>query len=345
MFIFDRKEDRIRYETIKPLLKEFRYADIYGEPDFLKIFIKEIIDGESIDEQHSVDFERLYNYAVFMRDAYALPELENYFEWTITDCLLGMKRYEEYLNKTKPTRIDMFTQDCNLRLNIQEHIHSPVEPIDIILAFGIRKRSSVIEIDHNTYEKVLRTVFNNYLGREKSWFDIFKRFGGYNPIYDVFLLQHIRVVSFTRLPFKISYFSTAHGLKDDIKNLVTDTERIARQELGIKPNDDKWVSETILFLKIQQLFPGIPVIRQGSPSWLVPQRFDVWVPSRKFAAEYNGRQHYEPVDFFGGIEGFKNQKKRDRRKVALCAKHDVRLFIVRYDEDMDKAISRLCGEV
>jgi hypothetical protein len=341
VFIFDKKEDKILYDDIKPRLKGFHYADIHGEPDFLKIFLRELIDGEDFHIPPPVDFEKIYNYTIFMRDAYGLPELENYFEWTIKDCLLGMERYEEYLKRTKPTRIDIFTQDSNLRLNIQEHIYFPAEPIDIILAFGTRIKSSVIEIDINTYEKVLYKVFDNYLGERKSWFDIFKKFGSYNPIYDFYLLQHIRVVSLPRLPFKISYFSTAHGLKDDIKNLANKAERMARQELGVPLNDDKWVSETILFLKIQSLFPDIPVIRQGFPLWLIPQRFDVWIPSRNLAIEYNGKQHYEPVDFFGGDEGFKNQKRRDRRKAALCVKNGVRLFIVRYDEDMDEAVSKI----
>jgi hypothetical protein len=134
-------------------------------------------------------------------------------------------------------------------------------------------------------------------------------------------------------------------LKDDIKQLVYNTETIARQELGIPLNDDKWVSETILFHKMQSLFPNVQVIRQGIPLWLSPQRFDVWVPSLKFAVEYNGKQHYEPVDFFGGIEGFKSQKKRDRRKATLSVKNGVRLFIVRYDEDMDAAVLRIHSAV
>jgi hypothetical protein len=345
VFIFDRKEDKIRYDDIKPRLKGFHYADIHGEPDFLKIFLKELVDGEGSHVLPSVNFEKIYNYAVFMRDAYALPELENYFEWTIEDCLLGMERYEEYLSKTKPTRIDIFTRACNLRLNIQEHIHFPAEPIDIMLTFGVRKKSSVIEIDFNTYEKALYKVFDNYLGEQKSWFDTFKKFGGYNPIYDFYLLQHMRILSVPCLPFKISYFSTARGLKDDIRNLANMAERIARRELDVPVHDDKWASETILFLKIRSLFPDIPVIRQGFPSWLIPQRFDIWVPSRSIAVEYNGKQHYEPIGFFGGLEGFRNQKKRDRRKAALCKKNGVRLFIVRYDEDMDAAVSKIRSSI
>jgi hypothetical protein len=345
VFIFDRKEDKILYDDIKLRLKDFHYADIHGEPDFLKIFIRELIDGEDLSVPPPVDFEKLYNYTVFMRDVYALPELKNYFEWTINDCLLGMEKYEEYLNKTKPTRIDKYTQDSNLRLNIQRHINIPAEPIDIVLAFGERRKSSAISVNMNIYENILHQVFNHYLDNHISWFDIFKKHGGYNPVYDYYLLQHIRIVSLPCLSFKISFFSTARSLKDDIKQLVNDTEVLAKTELGIPLNNDKWVFESLLFHKVKPIFKDVLVIRQGMPIWLKPQRFDVWVPSLKIAIEYNGLQHYEPVDFFGGIDTFKKQKRRDRRKKRLCLKNGVRLFIVRYDEDMDEAVSKIQKEV
>jgi hypothetical protein len=345
VFIFDREEDRLLYSEIKQRLKKFHYADIHGETDFLKIFINELIDGETFDGHHSLDFEELLNYTTFIRDSYALPELGKYFEWIINDCLLGTQRYEEYLNKTEPTRIDKYTQDSNLRLNLQERLCFPAEPVDITLAFGVLRKASVIEVNRNAYKKAAHTVFDNYLGTRNSWFDVLKEYGGHNPIYDYYLLQHLRRPSLHSLPFKISYFSTARTLKNDIKQLVRETEIMTRHELGIPINDDKWVSETVLFQKIQSLFPNGLVIHQGTPSWLKPQRFDVWVPKLNFAVEYNGKQHYEPVDFFGGIEGFYSQKKRDKRKKTLCTRNGVRLFIVRYDEDMDEAVLRIQAEM
>jgi hypothetical protein len=94
MYIFDRKEDKILYDDIKAQLKNFHYADIHGEPDFLRIFIEELIDGDDLEIRPPIDYEKIYNYTVFMRDAYALPELEHSFVWIINDCLLGMEKYE-----------------------------------------------------------------------------------------------------------------------------------------------------------------------------------------------------------------------------------------------------------
>jgi hypothetical protein len=59
------------------------------------------------------------------------------------------------------------------------------------------------------------------------------------------------------------------------------------------------------------------------------------------AVEYNGQQHYKAVDFFGGVEGLSKQQELDERKATLCSKNRVRLIIVRFDEDMDVAVSRI----
>jgi hypothetical protein len=95
---------------------------------------------------------------------------------------------------------------------------------------------------------------------------------------------------------------------------------------------------------LRAAFPGTMVIHQGCPEWLGSQRLDVWMPRLKTAVEYNGKQHYEAVGFFGGMEGLRKQQELDVRKTALCAENGVRLFIVRFDEDMKAAVSRSVSE-
>jgi hypothetical protein len=51
--------------------------------------------------------------------------------------------------------------------------------------------------------------------------------------------------------------------------------------------------------------------------------------------EFNGRQHYEPIDYFGGIETFKYQQERDQRKRDWCQAHAVILQEIPYN-DYDK---------
>ena len=42
--------------------------------------------------------------------------------------------------------------------------------------------------------------------------------------------------------------------------------------------------------------------------------YDVYICGLKIAIEYQGKQHFEPVDFFGGKDSFENQQYRDRSK-------------------------------
>lgn len=64
------------------------------------------------------------------------------------------------------------------------------------------------------------------------------------------------------------------------------------------------------------------------------QEVDVWLPEIKLAIEYDGRQHFEPVEFGGisyeaAVANYEALKQRDQRKNRLIAEHpeDVKYFI------------------
>lgn len=51
--------------------------------------------------------------------------------------------------------------------------------------------------------------------------------------------------------------------------------------------------------------------------------------------EFNGEQHYHPIDFFGGEEAFIKQQERDNRKTEYCNTHAIILqWIPYYDIDL-----------
>lgn len=51
--------------------------------------------------------------------------------------------------------------------------------------------------------------------------------------------------------------------------------------------------------------------------------------------EFNGRQHYEAIDFFGGNDAFIIQQERDNRKTEYCNTHAINLqWIPYYDYDL-----------
>lgn len=51
--------------------------------------------------------------------------------------------------------------------------------------------------------------------------------------------------------------------------------------------------------------------------------------------EYNGKQHYEPNEYFGGEKQFKLTLERDKLKMDYCNKNNINLFVIRYDEKID----------
>jgi len=95
-----------------------------------------------------------------------------------------------------------------------------------------------------------------------------------------------------------------------------------------------WVMETLLFGIVSEIFPD--TLHHASPSWLKPQHLDIYIPSIKLAIEYQGRQHFEPIDFFGGVEAFIQNQKRDEKKKKLCHKYGVKLLAWRYDTPVDE---------
>ncbi|MDF2158335.1 hypothetical protein [Algoriphagus sp. CAU 1675] len=100
-------------------------------------------------------------------------------------------------------------------------------------------------------------------------------------------------------------------------------------------------NETLLFKMISDTFPEVTLISQYSPPWLGRQRFDIFIKEKNLAIEYNGKQHYEPIDYYGGTEGFNNTKKRDEEKRRKCKLNDCNLIEVKYDEDFQICIEKI----
>ena len=80
-------------------------------------------------------------------------------------------------------------------------------------------------------------------------------------------------------------------------------------------------------------------------------KYDFYIENgnSKFVIEYHGRQHYEPVDFFGGEEAFRKQRERDQIKKDFCNKNNIEYIEIPYYNDdalLTKDLAqRLSGQV
>ena len=52
-------------------------------------------------------------------------------------------------------------------------------------------------------------------------------------------------------------------------------------------------------------------------------KVDFYLPNQKIAIEYNGEQHYIPIDYFGGEKGFRKTQERYNLKKDYCKNHGI----------------------
>ena len=86
-----------------------------------------------------------------------------------------------------------------------------------------------------------------------------------------------------------------------------------------------------LVFKEEYIFPDL-VSSNGRPL-----RFDFAVfdddGDIDFLIEFQGIQHYEPKEKFGGLSGLRKQQYNDNKKRRFCALHDFKLIEIPYYEE------------
>lgn len=95
----------------------------------------------------------------------------------------------------------------------------------------------------------------------------------------------------------------------------------------------RWKNEFSLYVLIKSYFPS--AIYQFHADWLEKQSLDIYIPECKIGIEYQGIQHYEAVDLFGGKEGLKTTQERDIIKKKKCKENKVRLVEWHYTKEIN----------
>ena len=63
--------------------------------------------------------------------------------------------------------------------------------------------------------------------------------------------------------------------------------------------------------------------------------FDFYLPELNICIEYNGKQHYEPIEYFGGDKTFEYIKNNDRIKKEYCENNNIQYLEISYLEKND----------
>ena len=82
-------------------------------------------------------------------------------------------------------------------------------------------------------------------------------------------------------------------------------------------------------------------IYQYRDNFLDKQSYDIYIPSKKIAIEYQGEQHFKAIDYYGGKKSYKKQHSLDKDKIIKSKKQGITLLYFTFNKNMP---NRLLGK-
>ena len=113
------------------------------------------------------------------------------------------------------------------------------------------------------------------------------------------------------------------------------------KEFGILTGNKKWKNENILYENLKIILNNkTQIFREFSNTILKNLRLDIYfeLDGKKYGLEYQGKQHYEPVKFFGGKSAYKKRLKLDSLKKMRCKRSNINLIEFKFDELLNKSL-------
>ena len=127
-----------------------------------------------------------------------------------------------------------------------------------------------------------------------------------------------------------------HGGKQDFRAEKRKYDELFQEIASEGTLNPRWKGEYTLFQIIQSVYPD--AIFQYHSSWLGNQSLDIFVPSISTGFEYQGQQHYQAIELFGGEHALFATQERDRKKRQLCEENNVLLIEWRFDEPLSALV-------
>lgn len=132
--------------------------------------------------------------------------------------------------------------------------------------------------------------------------------------------------------------------KDDFNKYKKDRREYIDKAVEHGFYKTKWKNEMKLYRFVKELYPS--AVYQFRSEWLGKQSLDIYIPEYNLGIEYQGIQHYEEIDFFGGKKGFEDRIYLDNQKREKCKKNNVTLLEWKYDDiTTKKRISNRINEI
>ena len=120
-----------------------------------------------------------------------------------------------------------------------------------------------------------------------------------------------------------------------------------KQSIMFNEPRSKRSAQRFLFIQVKKIFEGEEIVEDYFHSDLsrissFPIQFDIFLPNKNIAFEYQGRQHFE--DISAGFAPIEMYKLRDIEKLKLTKKAGIKLYIIPHWWDRCKSSLLQCME-
>jgi len=111
-------------------------------------------------------------------------------------------------------------------------------------------------------------------------------------------------------------------------------ENEVRRKFGFKNVGESWANETLIYHLMKIIYPNDRIFFHHRPEWLNGLEIDVYNETQKIGIEYQGIQHYKPIEYWGGEDALEKTKERDKKKKQICSDLKIKLVHITYKEDV-----------
>ena len=344
-------EQKNFYNYFKKCFFEGKYIDLKGNDNYAFTLFYDII----LDYENSLNFCNLKERFDNLGKYYPITKI--YIETHLFETLEKNKHYEaawkiikekEYVSVLTVYKYQTFLNKCLL---------------DGELLVKLAGTSYLTSFGEDNIDKILPLIkpyLHEYEQKKgKKFFDQFfevmnlKNFRSYNQEYfkqfyileeDYELYKSIDDSQLKSMVFR-SEDHLPHvvekAIRNELRKILRACEDKFRESIGVAKIGEGWIKETELYYRLKNAFPVYEIINHGRPKFLGMQHLDIYFPKFNIGLEYQGLQHYEPVNYFGGHEAFKKTLERDKLKKDLCKKNGCVLIYVEENYDFEQLRNRI----
>lgn len=142
------------------------------------------------------------------------------------------------------------------------------------------------------------------------------------------------LVNYINKNIKVSLVCLKHGLFEQLptNHLSGQGCPTCKESKGERFIREYLIKKQIIYI-YQHKFEGCRDVRK------LP--FDYYLPEYNLCIEYDGIQHFKPIDNFGGVNGFKELKRRDNIKNKFCFDNQINLLRISYDSDIINELNKV----